>query len=577
MAEPGRQRWLVPVVVAGLLALAGPGAAAPSQQAAALIVKAREAIASGDGLGAELHLKAALAAGAKREEVAARMGEAFIYQRRPEKAREWLEPGQFSPDDAAHGFHLLGLLEHGEGHLPAAARAYERAIALAPKAVSLWVNIGYLRYAEGNQLAALEAADHALELDPQNVRALEFKGLFVRDQFGLAAALPWFEAALAQSPGDRSVLIEYAGTLGDLGQARRMLAVTLDLLRRDGRNARALLLQAQLAARAGDMSLARSLLNKTGNRLRTVPAMLLLDGIIELHGGNNLLAIEAFEKLVARQPANVQAQALLARAYYSAGNFKIVVTRFAPIAMRGDAGPEMLTLVARAYEALGERDRAVPLLERAAHFADLPFMEVPENRPVGALLAASRLSEAASLAEQLRAANPGSATAQAQAGDAQLALKQPLPALERYRLAARLRMPESLLMRTVAAMSMAGQGGEAGLLVENYLAQNPTSRVAVRLAAAHAAATNDWQRARQLLEFLRLAGGEGDVRLLADLSLAQLRAGDAEAAEATARTAYRLQPANGAAAKAWGMSLKALKTRPADARALLAKASALGA
>lgn len=577
MARLWFNRALAPILAAGLIALAGPGSAVPSPKAAALIVKAREAIARGDGLGAELHLKSALAAGAKREDVAARMGEAFIYQGKPDKAREWLEPGQFDPGEAAHGFHLLGLLEHGEGHLAAAARAYDRAIALAPKSVSLWVNLGYLRYAQGKQVEALEAADHALELDPQHVRALEFKGQFVRDQFGLAAALPWFEAALERDPGDRAVLIEYAATLGDMGQASRMLAVTRDLLQRDGRNARALLLQAQLAARAGDMSLARSLLNKAGNRLKDVPARMLLDGIIELSGGNNLLAIEAFEKLVARQPTNVQAQTLLARAYYSAGNFKILAARFRPFAVRGDASAEMLTLVARAHEELGQRDLAVPLLERAARSSDRPFMEIPENQPIGALLGASRIQEAERQAEQLRASNPGSAAIQAQAGDVQLALGKALPALERYRLAARVRMTESLLLRTVAALSMAGQTGEARFLVENYLVQNPSSRVAARLAAGHAAARGDWPRARRLLEYLRGAGGDDDVRLLADLALAQLRSGDATAAEETARAAYGLQPSNGAAAKAWGLSLTALKKRPDDARALLAKARALGA
>lgn len=577
MARFPFRRALAPLLAAGLIVMAGPGAAVPSPKASALIVKGQEAIARGDGLGAELHLKSALAAGAKRDDVAARMGEAFIYQGRRDKAREWLGPGQFTPGEAAHGFHLLGLLEHGEGHLAAAATAYDRAIALAPKSVSLWVNLGYLRYAQGNQLQALEAADRALELDPQHVRALEFKGQFVRDQFGLAAALPWFEAALESDPGDRSVLIEYAATLGDMGQASRMLEVTRELLRRDGRNARALLLQAQLAARAGDMSLARSLLNKAGNRLKDVPAKLLLDGIIELSSGNNLLAIEAFEKLVARQPTNAQAQTLLARSYYSAGNFKILVARFRPFALNGDASAEMLTLVARAHEELGQRDLAVPLLERAARSTDLPFMEIRENQPIGALLGASQLQEAERQAEQLRAGNPGSAALQAQAGDVQLALGRALPALERYRLAARVRMTESLLLRTVAALAMAGQGGEARFLVENYLVQNPSSRVAARLAAGHAAARGDWPRARQLLEYLRMAGGNDDVRLLADLSLAQLRSGDARAAEETARTAYRLQPSNGAAAKAWGMSLTAIKERPDDAKALLAKARALGA
>ena len=577
MPSPGLLRGLLPIAAAGLLVLAGAGAATPAPQAAVLIAKAQSDIARGDGLGAELHLKAAQAAGASRDDVAARMGEAFIYQGKRDKAREWLAPGKFSAEDAAHGFHLLGLLEHGEGNLAAAGRAYDKAVALAPKSVSLWVNLGYLRYASGEHMKAIEAADLALSLDPGNVRALEFRGLIVRDQYGMAAALPWLEAALAQAPDDRSVLREYAATLGDMGRGSDMLAATRRLMARDGRNARGLLLLAELALRANDNGLARTLLNRTGDQLKALPAKMLVDGVLELRAGNYLLAIEALEPLVRRQPGNMQAQELLASAYYASGDARMVVRRFGAVATRSDASPYLLTTVARAHELLGERAEAVPLLQRAARSVDQPYMGVPENQPVGALLAARNFSGAETAAERMRAAMPGSADAQAAAGDVQLMLGHGATALERYRLASRVRMPESFLQRTVSAMILAGQQRDAAVLVEAYLAQTPSSPVAVRLAASLAAGQGDWARARQLLEYMRANGSGQDVRLLADLSQAQLRSGDAEAAEATAREAYRLQPSNPLAAKAWGLCLDAMKQRPAQAKALLAKARALGA
>lgn len=576
MPEGLLRRSLLPIVAAGLLALGGAGAATPQPQATTLIAKARDDIARGDGLGAELHLKAAQAAGATRDDVAARMGEAFVYQGKRDKAREWLAPGKFAPDEAAHGFHLLGLLEHGEGNLAAAGQAYDRATALAPKSVSLWVDLGYLRYASGEHLKAIEAADLALSLDPNNVRALEFRGLIVRDQYGMAAALPWLEAALVQAPDDRSVLREYAATLGDLGRGSEMLAASRRLMGRDARNARGLLLLAELAMRADDNGLARTLLNRTGDQLKSLPAKMLLDGILELRSGNYLLAIEALEPLAQRQPGNMQAQELLASAYYANGDARMVVRRFGALAARSDASPYLLTLVGRAHEVLGERDQAVPLLQRAARSIERPFSGVPENQPVGAWLAAHNFSAAEAAAERMRASMPGSADAQALAGDVQLLLGHGAAAVERYRLASRVRMPDSLLQRMVAAMIQAGQQREAATLVEAYLVQTPSSPLAVRLAASLAAGQGDWDRARQLLEYLRANGSGQDVRLLADLSQAQLRSGDATSAEASAREAYRLGPANPLAARAWGICLGALKQRPADARALLAKAQALG-
>jgi tetratricopeptide (TPR) repeat protein len=576
MPERLLKRSLLPLTAGGLLLLGGVGTATPPPPASALIAKAQGDIAKGDGLGAELHLKAAQAAGASKLDVAARMGEAFIYQGRRDKAREWLAPGFFAPEDAAHGFHLLGLLEHGEGKLEAAARAYDRATSLAPKSVSLWVDLGYLHYASGDQVKAIEAADLALSLDPNNVRALEFRGLIVRDQYGLAAALPWLEAARVQAPDDRSVLREYAATLGDLGRTGEMLGVVRQLLRRDARNARGLLLLAELAVRAGDNGLARTMLNRTGGQLSKLPATMLLDGILELRSGNNLLAIEALEPLAQQQPGNAQAQELLASAYYANGDARMVVRRFGPMAARDDASAYLLTLVGRAHEVLGEREHAVPLLQRGTRLIERPYAGVPENQPVGALLAAHNFGAAEAAAERLRAAMPGSADAQTLAGDVQLLQGNGAAAVVRYRLASRVRMPDSLLQRMVSAMILSGQQRDAAALIEAYLLQTPSSPVAVRLAASLAAGQGDWTRARQLLQFLRDNGSAKDVHLLANLSQAQLRSGDAETAEVTAREAYRLQPSNPFASRAWGVCLNALKQRPADARALLAKAQVMG-
>jgi len=39
---------------------------------------------------------------------------------------------------------------------------------------------------------------------------LELRGLLIREQFGLYAALPWFEAGLQAAPNDIGLLGEYA-------------------------------------------------------------------------------------------------------------------------------------------------------------------------------------------------------------------------------------------------------------------------------------------------------------------------------------------------------------------------------
>ena len=66
------------------------------------------------------------------------------------------------------------------------------------------------------------------------------------------------------------------------------------------------------------------------------------------------------------------------------------------------------------------------------------------------------------------------------------------------------------------------------------------------------------------------------MRLLADLSFAQLRDGDAEAATESAARAWQLQPASPVAAQARAMALAALNRDEAQTRQLLEQARRSG-
>lgn len=568
-----RLRLLLALVLAGGLAAASW--AAPSPQVAQGIAQARADLAIGDGIGAEIALKRALDAGAARRDIAALMGEAMLDQGNLAKARDWLGNGDFRQEDAAAGFRSLGRLEHRAGNLPAAGRAYDRALALAPANADLWVDIAQLRYAGGEHVLSVEAVDHALALDPDNVRALDYKGRIVRDRFGLNAGLPWFAALAAAVPDNAEMLGEYAATLGDLGRAQDMLAVTRHMLEADGRNPRAFFLQAVLAARAGDASTARSMLNRTRGALDGSPAFQLLDGIVSLQSGNAKLAVQGLDRLVRKQPGNARAQVLLARALYAAGEHKYLVRRFAPLADRPEASPYLLALVGRAYEILGARERAAIYLDRAVYGRPAFIAPVREGSAVGGMLAAGRVRDALAASEKERSANPGSAATQARAGDAQLAAGHGEAALERYSLAAEIRLPESLYLRMIAGLGEARKGGEALALSRGYLAQNPANRAAARMTAALLAQAGDWQGARAIQESLYRSGGQQDPCLLIDLALSRLRTHDAQGAEQAAEAAWRLQPANPQAQQAWGLGLAATGQHGAMAAALLDQARAI--
>lgn len=576
------------LAVAAAPLLAGPEAARDD------LDKARTALQRGDGIAAEADLRRALADGASKPDVAADMGEAFIQQGQRAKAREWLAPGQFDSKQAGRGWRLLGMLERLDGHLDASGKAYDRALALTPNDPQVWVEIGRLRYQGGEHLLALDAADRALLTGPDHPRALEFKAQLVRDAEGDAAALPLFEKALASSPNDLLLLAGYAASLGELGRGREMLVVTRKMIAIDPQSPQPFYLQAVLAARAGNIDLARSMLNRTGKKLAEVPAAILLNGALELEAGNANAAVQHLIRLANRQPGNQRVQALLARALYEAGDYQQLFYRFGWLAGRADASPYLLGILGRALENQGDRALAAPLLDRAAAATgpelmpafepDLPGVLAPRWNVdqvnsgltagyVRSLLNAGDREGARRVAARLLELRPGSAEALGFVGDVDLLMGQGGPALDRYAASAKVRFNDHMALRLAMALESVGRGGQTPAFVARYLAAYPASRLMARIAANQALAAKDWPRARLLLENLRSRGGNRDAGLLADLSLAQLRSGDVEAALQSAERAWQIAPASPFSALTRALALSALGHDPDLARQLVVQVS----
>lgn len=577
-----------PELCLGLLAAAALGAAAAAVPAADPLAEAAAALRRGDGIAAEVAARRALDARATRDEVAAFAGEAELLQGDLVDAREWLGPGRFASRSRERGFHALARLEMAEGDLVAAADAFDRALAIRGGTAPLWADIGRLRYRGGQHSLALEAAERALAIDPMDPRALEFRAQLIRDSIGVRAALPWFERALEQAPGDLDLLGEYAATLGEAGRHREMLAVARKMVQRDPRHPRAFYLQAVLAARAGLDDLARRLLARTNGAYGDIPAGQLLAGVIELRGGNPALAVDMFDDVVRRQPDNAGAAMLLGRALLANGEANEVVGRFGGEADRTDAPPYLLTLVGRAYERLGKREDAARYLDRAAQGSRASIGVLAGNTGLSAvgpetevsrlraLLGQGRFGEALAVATELKREYLGSMDVEMLAGDAALLAKKPEQALAAYRRAARIRRDFALVERMVAAHSLLGREDLATNLLADFLAQNPRSGQAAALLGRMRAQQADWPRARALLAHADALAG-GDAWLLADRAEVELAAGETAAARDAAERSYTLQPANGRIAWVLGRVLEAGADDRAHARALLAKAQQLTA
>ena len=577
-----------------LLTAMPPLAAAPDGSGSAqALQKGREAVGRGDGIAGEVELRRALDGGAPEAEVSALLGEAYLQQGDLAAARHWLEPGNFAADQRERGFHMLARLELADGNFDEALAAFEKALAVRGGTAEIWVDIGRMRYGNGQQHQALAASLEALKHGADDPRALQFRGQLVRDSRGLAAALPWFERGLKAAPDDAGLLGDYAATLGELGRTKDMLRVTRRMIELDGGNPQPFFLQAVLAARAGNYTLARRLLWRTEDKLDGQPAAMLLEGILEMQSGNWALAVQALDELARRQPENMQALNLFGRALLENGNAREVLDRFVPLADRPDASPYVLTLVGRAHEVLGDRLAAAPYLDRAAAVrrpgvSPLPVGEAGElaifrwgddpGRPdvavarIRKFLAAGDTAAAASLANGLAEYYSDSSDVQVIVGDVALARGDAAAALTSYRAASLVRMPFSLVEKMAAAFRLSGQDRAARALVGDYLSQHPRDGAATRLLGGMMAESGDWRRAGALFGHAAALREVGrDPWLHGMIARAAIERGDRQLALDEGMKAYRMQRANGETVRILGRILQQAG-RNDEARALFAKA-----
>ncbi len=561
----------------GILALLAASAREPASEEGTPLEQAQRALAGGDGLGAEIALRRMLEGGAPVADLAAYLGEAELLQGQLAEARHWLGEGQFAQASAAHGYHMLGRLEMQAGNLVAAGQAFDQSWRIEPENAGLWVDIGRLRFRGGEQAQAIEASKRAIELDPDNPRALQFRAQLVRDAEGLAAAVPWLEAALERNPDDTDLLGDYAATLGDMGRASEMLAVVRRMAELDPREPRIFYLQAVLAARAGRFDLARSLLGHLGSDMAGVPAVILLSGVVDLENGNHESAAQSFDRLATMQPDNRRVRHLLARALALGLHERELVHRLEGRARSRAAAPYLAVTLARTYEALGERDRAAGLLDaaaagrgdRLAAMAAGTPLSVAEVRPAGigenalalvrGRIAIGRNADAVREADAFVRVFPGSSDALALAGDAHLAAGQIAPALERYEQAAAIRRTWPLVRRMVAAYRASGQSGKASALLTRHLSGDPQNAEAAVELARVAMGRGDLARAATLLEHALMHGSERDPAVWAMRSIAAQRAGQADVAFDAIVRAHALQPMrrDSAAALSSALAVKA--------------------
>lgn len=537
-------------------------------------VLARTQLALGDGAGAQGSLDAAIKAGFDP----ARAHQLYAHARllQGDAAGAMAEADRATPRYRGYATTIRAQAVAASGDVRAALSTLETRVAAAPGDAFAWVALGRMRQDAGDMVGAINAGAAAVRADPASPDALRLRAQTMRTQYGLVAALPWFESALARDPYAHDTLIDYAATLGDAGRSRDMLAAVRRAMAVRPGSPQGLYLQSVLAARAGDLATARSVLDKAGRGLAGVPGALLLSGSIGLAAGEAAQAAIPLRELVARQPTNITARKLLALALLQSDSAREAFDTILPVASRGDADSYTLLLAARALERIGDRANAAPLFDRAAaltrgrsgafatgenlatlaHGASAAPGNPAATLPyVRALSAGGDATGALAAAQALADANLGSPAAQLVLGDALAGAGRMADAAAAYARAAATRFDEATMLRLVDARDRAGQRDQASAALSLFLTQNPGNVPALRLLGNWQVAAGEHDAAIETLEALRERVGDRDAAVLALLAFAYAGAGEPEAAQGYAGAAYVLAPSNPMTVDALGWAL----------------------
>jgi tetratricopeptide (TPR) repeat protein len=560
------------------------------------VLEAQIALGLFDGVGARNALKHAVDSGATPASVAHLLGHALWLEGEGDKAKAQLLRADIPGNNKAYALRILGRVQMDDGDFVAAQLAFERALQLAPQDSLIWTDFARLRFAVADRKGAIEAVDKALKLAPNEVRAIEFRGQLVRDQFGVVAALPWFERGLQIQPNDLPLLEQYGLTLGDAGRYRDMLSTARKIMRLDAGNPNAFYMQAVLAARAGDYSLSARLLQRTNSAFRERPGPMLLAAITEYELQNFNRAVDVLQRLLAMQPDNMMVRTLMAQAMYRAGDPFDALDAIKPIAVRTDADTYAFMLTARAFEASDQAERSFAPLNEASISIVRKATPLPEAVTLDAaadevrrtpdnartmlpyirlLLANQDTDMALAQATRLQAGNQGVPDAHLIVGDVLAARGDYLGALGAYQKAREISFTGPVMLRITDALVRTGKHRDASETVSQFLAYNPENLTALRLAGYYNLDAAKWTEAVFLLNRLVGRVGDNDPILMINLARAFAGAGQAEEAERHAEIAYRIMPANAFITVHYGRILLKAGNRPKAALELFQKADAL--
>jgi len=331
-------------------------------------------LANGDVIAAEVAFTEALRLGVNRAEVVVPLARAVAAQGKPV---ELIEQARFAvaglPAAAQTELQLLRSVAFSDiGNPREAVKAIEEARAIDPASPDSWMTEVPVRIRARQFVEAIVAADKALGLATNNAEALYLRGSIAHAQDNPLAALASYDKALLADQQHVEALIARAGIYLDLGRpadAGRDIAV---LRRVAPREPRAAYLQALLAEREGNATVARAALNDITalldplpiDFLRYRPQLLILGGLAH-HGLGQPEKAKPYLEAAQRTQANSTVSKLLARIYLAENNVDRAIESLESYLRAQPADTQAIALLASAHMSRGRFSRATQLMQEA--------------------------------------------------------------------------------------------------------------------------------------------------------------------------------------------------------------------
>ncbi len=285
------------------------------------------------------------------------------------------------------------------GELDPAYDAFVEAEKVAPTAIEPLLSTARVLISRRDLQGAEARVDRALVLNARSPEALVLKSQLLNLRGDRRNALSALDNAVQQAPGMLAARLERANLLVALGDDAKAKEDVTAVLRMEPRSAGGIYLQAVLAARAREFQAADAALTQIAVLLPRFPRGHYFLGVVKFNLGQAEQALDAAQKFVARNPADLDGLKLLGRILIAgqrpAGAVEVVTKAMAE-GVTPDA--ELLDVLARAYAQDGQQAKALQTYEQAAKLA-------PDNADIMTRLAAIRLGmgDAAGAAKDLEA------------------------------------------------------------------------------------------------------------------------------------------------------------------------------